>query len=85
MQLKIVVMFLLQVCRCEMLVYLSLCELLSETEPVEVWGGQCNLDLVYSSVEVLHFCLQMQYILKTHRHIISWRRSQYDMNHKHIM
>lgn len=47
-----------------MFVYLSLCELLSETESVEVWGGKCNLDLVYSSMEVLHLCLQIQYILK---------------------
>lgn len=46
-----------------MCIHLSLCELLSETEPVEVWGGKCDLDLVYSSMEVLHLCLQMQHIL----------------------
>lgn len=52
-----------QECRFCMCVYLSLCELLPETEPVEVWGGKCDLDLVYSGMEVLHLCLQMQNIL----------------------
>lgn len=45
-------------------VYLSLCELLSEAESVEVWGGKCDLDLVYSSMEVLHLCLQTQHVLR---------------------
>lgn len=45
-------------------VYLSLCELLSEAEPVEVWGGKSDLDLVYSSMQVLHFCLQTQHVLR---------------------
>lgn len=31
-------------------VYLSLCELLPETEPIEVRRGQCDLDLVDGSV-----------------------------------
>lgn len=44
---------------------LSLCELLSEAEPVEVWGGECDLDLVYSSMEVLHLCLQTQHVLRS--------------------
>lgn len=47
-----------------MCVHLSLCELLSQTKPVEVWGGKCDLDLVYSSMEVLHLGLQMQHILR---------------------
>lgn len=45
-------------------VYLSLCELLSEAEPVEVWGGKCDLDLVYSSMEDLHLRLQTQHVLR---------------------
>lgn len=50
-------------------VYLSLCELLSEVESVEIRGGKCDLDLVYSSVEALHLCLQAQHVLrrKTHK------------------
>ena len=46
------------------LLYLSLCELLSEAESVEVGGSQRDLDLVHSRVEVLHFCLQTQHVLK---------------------
>lgn len=47
-----------------MCVHLSLCELLSQTEPVEVGGGKRDLDLVYSGMEVLHLRLQMQHILR---------------------
>ena len=44
--------------------YLSLSELLSEAESVEVWWGKRDLDLVYSSMEVLHLSLQTQHVLK---------------------
>lgn len=47
-----------------MSVYLSLRELLSEAESVEIWGGKCDLDLVYSCMEALHLCLQTQHVLR---------------------
>lgn len=43
--------------------YLSLRELLSKTESVEIWGHKSHLDLVDSSMEALHLCLQVQQVL----------------------
>lgn len=58
-----------------MSLYLSLRELLSQAEPVEIRGGKCDLDLVYSSMKALHLGLQIQHVLRRDTDVTNQRKA----------